>query len=35
MVKKKTFMDKAMAAAKKVVAKPAAKKVVPNLQLKK
>ena len=28
MVKKKTFMDKAMAAAKKVMAKPAAKKVV-------
>ena len=28
MVKKKSFMDKAMAAAKKVMAKPAAKKVV-------
>ena len=35
MVKKKTFMDKAMAAAKKVMAKPAAKKVVAKPAAKK
>jgi len=35
MVKKKSFMDKAMAAAKKVMAKPAAKKVVAKPAAKK
>ena len=35
MVKKKTFMDKAMAAAKKVMAKPAAKKVMAKPAAKK
>ena len=35
MVKKKTFMDKAMAAAKKVMAKPAAKKLVAKPAAKK